>query len=75
MNNCMVFRNAIQKALKDSRLKLAKKEEIAVDTNPFVMSINMVSISITWKEQEGKAPRWEWKLKEKDEAGPSRDMA
>ena len=34
--------------------------------------MNMVSMSITHKEQKnGKIPRWEKKLKEKDEARPS----
>ena len=71
-NNCITFKNTIQKALKKGRLKLAKKGDITIDTNPFGLSMNMVSVSITRKEQkEGKAPRWEKKLKEKDEAGPS----
>ena len=61
INNCTVFRNAIQKALKEGRLKLAKKEDMT-----------MVSVPITWKEhKENKALRWENKLKEKDEARPS----
>ena len=71
-NNCIVFRNAIQKAIKDDRLKLAQNEDMTVDTNLFGMSINMMVVSITYKEQKnGKIPRWEKKLKEKDEARPS----
>ena len=48
---------------------------MTVDTNSFGLSMNMVSVSITWKEQkEGKAPIWERKLKEKNEAGPSQKV-
>ena len=39
-----------------------------VDTNPFGMSINMVSVSISHKQlNNGKVPKREKKLKEKDE--------
>ena len=56
--NYNVFRNSTQKALKEGRLKLTEKGNMTVDTNPFGLSINMVSISITRKEQkEGKVPR------------------
>ena len=48
---------------------------MSVNTNPFGLSMNMVSVSITRKEQkENKVPRWEKKLKEKDEAGPSQKV-
>ena len=43
--NCMVFRNVIQKAIKEGRFKLAEKgaAEMKVDTDPFpVISTNMV---------------------------------
>ena len=44
---------------------------MTMHTNPFGLSMNMVLLSITHKEQkEGKIPRWEKKLKEKDEAKP-----
>ena len=72
-NNCTIFRNSIHKALKEGTVKLAEKGDVIVDTNPFGLSINMVSVSITRKEQK-KVPRWEKKLKEKDEAGPSRKI-
>ena len=66
-----MFRNAIQKALKKGRLKLAKKGEMTIHSNPFgSRSTNMVLISTTHKEQKKKVPRWGQKLKEKDEAGP-----
>ena len=56
-------------------LKLVEKGDMTMDTNPFDLSINMVSISITQKEQkEGKILKWEKKLKDKDEAGPSRKL-
>ena len=46
---------------------------MTVDINPFSLSINMVSVFISQKEKmESKVSRWERKLKEKDEAGPSR---
>lgn len=46
---------------------------MTVDTNLFGLSMNMVSMSITHKDQKnGKILRWEKKLKENDEAGPSR---
>ena len=45
-NNCTVFRNSIQKALKEGRLKFAEKGDMTVDTNPFGLSMNMVSVSI-----------------------------
>lgn len=51
-----MFRNAIQKALKEGRLKLAKKGEMKVDSNPFSMSINMVSTSTTQRKQKKKMP-------------------
>ena len=52
-----MFRNAIQKALKEGRLKLAKKGEMKVDSNPFsCMSINMVSTSTTQRKQKKKMP-------------------
>ena len=41
-NNCTIFRIAIQKALKEGKLKLAEKGDMLVDTNPFGLSINMV---------------------------------
>ena len=72
INNCIIFRNAIQKTLKEGKLKQAKEEDITIDTNSFGLSINMVFVSITQKEQkERKVPRQEKKLKEKDETGPS----
>ena len=46
-NNCTIFRNSIQKALKESIFKLAKKGDMIVDINPFGPSMNMVSISIS----------------------------
>ena len=49
-NNRIVFRNAIQKALKEGRLKLAEKGDMSIDTNPFGLSINMISVSIIQKE-------------------------
>ena len=74
-NNCTIFKNAIQKALKKGRLKLAEKGDMTMDTNPFELSMNMVLMSITHKDQkEGKVPRQERKLKEKDEAGPSQNV-
>ena len=46
---------------------------MTVDTNPFSLFMNMVSVSFTQKEKkESKVPKWEKKLKEKDEARPSR---
>ena len=49
---------------------------MSVNTNPFGLSINMVSISITRKEQKkNKVPKWEKKLKAKDKARPSRKAA
>ena len=57
-NNCTIFQNSIQKALKEGRLKLAKKGDMIVDTNQFGLFINMVSVSIIQKEQkERKIPR------------------
>ena len=46
-NNCTIFRNVIQKALKEGKFKLADKGGgMTVDTNPFPSAtINMVSIS------------------------------
>ena len=59
-NNCTVFGNAIQKALKEGRLELAKKGDMIVDTNSFGMSINMVSIFTAQKGYKGgKGPRRE----------------
>ena len=46
-NNCTVFRNSVQKPLKEGKLKLAKKGDMTVDTNLFGLSINMVLVSIT----------------------------
>ena len=45
-NNCIIFRNAIQKDLQEGRLKLVEKRNMTIDTNPFGLSINMVSIFI-----------------------------
>ena len=71
-NNYTVFKNSIQKTLKEGRLKLAEKRDMIVDTNPFGLSINTVLVFISRKEKkEGKVSRWERKLREKDEAGPS----
>ena len=43
-----------------------------IDTNSFGLSMNMVSVSITRKEQkERKVPGWGRKLKKKNETGPS----
>ena len=48
---------------------------MTVDTDPFGLSINMVSVSVSRKEKKGgKAPGWERKLKEKDEAEPSQKI-
>ena len=48
---------------------------MTIDTNPYGLSMNMVSVSISQKEKkEGKVPGWEKKLKEKDEARPSQKM-
>ena len=47
-NNYTVSRNAIQKALKEGTLKLAEKGDMSIDTNPFSLSVNIVSVSITW---------------------------
>ena len=72
LNNCTIFKNAIQKVLKEGRLKQAEKGGMTVDSNPFGLSMNMVSVSITRKEQkEGKVLRWEKELKEKKETGSS----
>lgn len=58
--------------LKEGWLKLVEKGDRIADTNPLGLSMNMVLVSITHKEQKiGKFPRWEKKLKEKDEAKPS----
>ena len=43
-NNYTVFKNTVQKALKEDRLKLVEKGDMMVDTNPFGMSINTVSV-------------------------------
>ena len=70
-NNCTVFRNSIQKALKERRLKLAEKGDMIIDTNPFGLSINMVLFFVSQKEKkEGKVSIWKRKLKEKDETRP-----
>ena len=45
-NNCMV-RNSIQKALKEGRLKLVEKGDMTIDTNPFGLFMNMVSVSVS----------------------------
>ena len=45
-NNCTVFQNSIQKALKERRLKLARKGDILADNYPYGLSINMVSVSV-----------------------------
>ena len=50
-NNYIIFRNSIQKALKEEKLKLAEKGDMAIDTNPFGMSMNMVSISISKRKE------------------------
>ena len=74
-NNCTIFQNSIQKAMKEGRLKLAEKRDMIVYTNLFGLSINMVSMSITRNEwKEGKIPKQEKKLKEKDETGPSQKI-
>ena len=45
---------------------MAEKANMTVDTNPFGLFINIVSVFITRKEQKkGKVLRWEKKLKEK----------
>ena len=37
-NNCTIFGNVIQKALKEGRLKLAEKGDMTIDTNLFGLS-------------------------------------
>ena len=57
-NNYTIFWNSIQKALKEGKLKLAKKGDMIVDTNLFGLSINMVLVSVTLKEKKkGKVPK------------------
>lgn len=54
---------------------MTEKRDMMVDINPIGMSINMVSVFISRKElKNGKVLRWEKKLKEKDEARPSRKV-
>ena len=58
INNYNMFRKCHSESIKRRQLKLAKKRDMIVDTNPFGMSINMVSISTTRKGQRnGKIPR------------------
>ena len=56
--NYMVFKNAIQKALKDRRFNLADKEavEMIVDTNPFLnITTNMIlATNLTFYPQSNK---------------------
>ena len=50
---------------------MAEKGDMIVDTNPFVLSINMVLFFVSQKEKkEGKVSIWKRKLKEKDETRP-----
>ena len=47
-NNCTIFHNVIQKALKEGRFKLVDKKgaSMTIDTNPFPLTtINIISIS------------------------------
>ena len=49
INNCTIFCNVIQKALKEGRFKLGDKTRasMTIDTNPFsTATINIVSISV-----------------------------
>ena len=52
-NNCTIFKNSIQKALEEGRVKLAKKGDMTVDNNPFSLSINIVLVFISRKETKG----------------------
>ena len=48
---------------------MVEKGDMTIDTNPFKLSINMVSVYISQKgKKRGRVPRWERKLKEKEKA-------
>ena len=51
-NNCTVFRNPIERALKEKRLTLSEKGDMIVDTNLFGLSINIMLVSISRKEKK-----------------------
>ncbi|XP_059658949.1 uncharacterized protein LOC132305302 [Cornus florida] len=57
-NNCVIFRNIVQKAIEDGRLKFPKKSEvIGVDGNPFP---KVVTTSVASTILEHSKRRWTW---------------
>lgn len=61
-NNCVIFRNIVQKAIEDGRIKFSEKIEVmGVDENPFP---KVIATNVTSLAAEHPRRRWTWQIQE-----------